>query len=60
MERKETIHAYLDGVFYRTFNSTREINEAKDELGKVAISRSEPLNDERTEFNLYFVTVNET
>ncbi|ETT61039.1 hypothetical protein BSK66_31885 [Paenibacillus odorifer] len=51
------IHVYIDNEFVKTFSSEKEINNA--DLGKVAIVKSEPMNDDKSEINLYLVTVDE-
>ncbi|MCY9763173.1 hypothetical protein M5X06_22375 [Paenibacillus alvei] len=51
-------HVYIDDKFVNTFSSQKEINDVN--LGKVAIEKSEPLNQENSEINLYFKTVDES
>jgi hypothetical protein len=52
------IHVFIDGEFFKRFESPQEINEQKDSIGNVVISKSEARED-GDGHNLYMVTVKE-
>ncbi|MEC0231272.1 hypothetical protein [Paenibacillus alba] len=49
------INVFIDGEFHKTYASPKEMNE--DQIPNVAVQRSEALNEEKTDFNLYMVTI---
>lgn len=51
------IHVYIDGEYHKRYETPLELNTDKDNLGKVAIARSEKRDD--GDSNLYMITVKE-